>query len=154
MATVTVPVPLTNGAATLSLGDDERMTSRNGGRPSAAIPLAIARHRIAIWTALCRVLDSVSALAVLILIFVVTNLASMPRGLAAFLAVRVTLRSLLLLTAFAIVWRLTFAFFGLYDAAQLRSWREEAKRVVAACSLGTLSALIFPLSSTSGRFDL
>jgi exopolysaccharide biosynthesis polyprenyl glycosylphosphotransferase len=152
MATVTVP--LTNGAATLSLGDDERITPRNRGRPSATSPLAAARHRIAIWTALCRVLDSVSALAVLILIFVVTNLASMPRGLAAFLAVRVTLRSLLLLTTFAIVWRLTFAFFGLYDAAQLRSWREEAKRVVAACSVGTLCALIFPLSSTSGRFDL
>ncbi len=152
MASVTVPMPSTDVAP--SSLDNERGTRASGGRASAITPLTVARHRIAIWAALCRSMDTASALTTLIFIFVVTNLAHMPRGLAAFLAVRVTLRSLLFLTVFAFVWRLVFSALRLYDAARLDSWREEATRVVAACTLGSLCALIFPLSSTSGRFDL
>lgn len=152
MASVTTPVPANDGAPTISLGDAERWAPANGGRASATSHPSVVRHRIAIWAALCRLLDTFSALAALISIFVVTNLDRMPRGLAAFLAVRVSLRSLVFLTVFAVVWRLLFTGLRAYDATLLTSWRKQATRVLAACALGSLCAIVIPLSSTSGRF--
>jgi exopolysaccharide biosynthesis polyprenyl glycosylphosphotransferase len=130
----------------------ERLPSANAGKVPASSSPTVVRHRIAVWAALCRLLDTISALGALISIFVVTNLDHMPRGLGAFLAVRVSLKSIVFLTVFAIVWRLMFTGLRAYDAALLQSWRKQATRVVAACALGSLCAIVIPLSSTSGRF--
>ena len=154
MTSATIPAPPVLSGPACSLGDNGRTAPGSGGKPATASPLAATRRRTEIWAALCRLMDTVAALAVLIITYLVTNLGSMPRGVAAFLAIRVTLRGVVFLTLFAVVWRLVFAALGLYDAARLKTWRLEATRVVAACTLGSLYALIFPLLSRSGRFDL
>src|SRR4051794_11186476 len=150
MASATAPLP--------SL-DAVKLAFAESGRPpfpkddhAATTSQATARQGFALWTGLYRIMDTGAALAALVFTFVVTNLSAMPRGLAAFMAVRITLRSVLYLTLFAVVWRGVFSAFGLYDAARLTSGKEEASRILAACSFGSLCALVFPLSSASGRF--
>jgi exopolysaccharide biosynthesis polyprenyl glycosylphosphotransferase len=138
--------------------DSEAVSGGQNGRRSEARwslgPIGSSQRRTAIWSGLCRLMDPTAAVAVLIGTFVLRNLGSMPWGLEEFLAIRVSLRSLVLLTVFAAGWRLIFASLGLYSTARLRTWMEEGTRLILACSLGSLSAVIFPLASRSGRFDL
>src|SRR4051812_44832042 len=149
MASATAPLP--------SL-DAVKLAFAESGRPpfpkddhAATTSQATARQGFALWTGLYRIMDTGAALAALVFTFVVTNLSAMPRGLAAFMAVRITLRSVLYLTLFAVVWRGGVSAFGLYGAARLPSGKGEASRILAACSFGGPPALFFPLPSPRGR---
>ena len=95
-----------------------------------------------------------AALAVLFLVggFLASNVSRVPSGWRAFLEMRLTVKNLLLVLAFAAAWRLIGSVAGLYDARRLRPGRAEATRVVLAVSIASAVALIFPLISETRAF--
>ncbi len=97
--------------------------------------------------------DAAIGVAALLGGFIGANLGRMPVGLDEFLELRLTVRNLLLLAAFIVIWRLLCERVGLYDARQLRRFSREALRVAVVCALGMLAAMVFPLISRSGAFS-
>ena len=85
--------------------------------------------------------------------FVVVNLSQhQVMGFAEFLTMRISVKNVLLIAVLAYCWVALFRSFGLYDVRRLMTWEEEMLRVVAACLLGSLVALIFPMTSVSHAF--
>lgn len=82
--------------------------------------------------------DIASALVALFAVFVMVNIQTLPSGLADFLALQVTVKNLLLLISFCFLWQSLCGLCRLYQPAGLNSHREEAMRVVTACTLGSL----------------
>jgi exopolysaccharide biosynthesis polyprenyl glycosylphosphotransferase len=101
---------------------------------------------------LVRISDLCIGLATLFSLFVLDNLGHLPGGLEEFLEVRLTIKNLGLLVLFAGIWQLIFRTLRLYDWNLVRLRLREAVRVCTATILGTLLALIFPLTSDSGAF--
>jgi exopolysaccharide biosynthesis polyprenyl glycosylphosphotransferase len=99
---------------------------------------------------LMAALETVIALAALAGVLIVTNLHAMPAGLDNFLSMRVTLRNVLLLAMMAVAWPLIFRLCGLYTASAIRQPWSERLRVGAACSLGSMLALVIPVLSRGG----
>lgn len=117
------------------------------------VPVGAARpYQRRLFVELTRSTDAAVALLVLGIAFVVSNADHMPRGLNDFLLPRFTFANVVLLGAFAIVWKHIFLWFGLYDVAEARSLRAEAPAVVAACAVGAGASFVFPLLSHSGAF--
>jgi exopolysaccharide biosynthesis polyprenyl glycosylphosphotransferase len=93
----------------------------------------------------------------MLLTFTILNSGRMPRGLQDFLSLRLTIKNVALVVGFIILWHSAFAICGLYRTAPEGpgaptrvSWR----RIVLACSIGTLFLSLFTLASSSGAFDL
>lgn len=101
---------------------------------------------------LARLTDLIVALAALIGAFLVTNVGRMPQGFAEFLAMRLTVKSLLLLLGFAVTWRVICTVTGLYRWNLVRHRRDEAVRVLLASGLGGVVALVFAAVSVTGAF--
>ncbi|HEU5040431.1 MAG TPA: hypothetical protein VFT84_06405, partial [Gemmatimonadales bacterium] len=101
---------------------------------------------------LARTCDTAAVLATLLGVFIVTNLGHMPSGFREFLALRVTVRNLVYLVAFVVVWRLVAWIAGLYQWQLVRRKRAEFARVALACTLMSAVALVFPLMSVTGAF--
>jgi exopolysaccharide biosynthesis polyprenyl glycosylphosphotransferase len=95
-----------------------------------------------------------AALAALFLVggFLASNIARVPSGWRAFLEMRLTVKNLLLVLAFAATWRIIGSLAGLYDSRGLRPGRAETARVVLAVSIAAAVALIFPLISETRAF--
>ena len=89
----------------------------------------------------------------LIAAFVLTNLGSMPTGVAGFLAMRITLEKLLLVGLFLLAWRSSFRLCGLYEWKRIITRSQELSSGVAAATVGSSFTLIFVLHSKSGAFD-
>jgi exopolysaccharide biosynthesis polyprenyl glycosylphosphotransferase len=103
---------------------------------------------------LCRIYDTTIALIVLVGLFVVANLGRLPTGLDDFLGARLSVKNCLLVIIFAASWYLSCCWAGLYDWARVRSLRSEMLRACAAGVVGTVTALMFPLTSKSGAFRI
>ncbi len=99
---------------------------------------------------LYRLSDVAIAVAALLGAFLITNLHALPSDAAGFLALRVTVKNLLLLALFAALWSGIFRAFNLYDGRRLNY--AAALRCVAACTCGSFFALMFPLTSRAGNF--
>jgi exopolysaccharide biosynthesis polyprenyl glycosylphosphotransferase len=101
-----------------------------------------------------RPADMVVGLVVLLTAVLATNLDSMPQGIENFLLVRLTPRNFLLLGSFVVLWPVVFSLFGLYSPSHLRNPREEALRLLGACTV--LSAALVPLLfvETGGTFHI
>jgi len=102
---------------------------------------------------LLRTLDAASALGALTFVFLTANLRHMPLGLDAFLLARVSVKNIVVVGVFLFVWRQIFVLFGLYDATRALDRRDERARVIAACSLGSVTLLALPLVSTNSWFQ-
>ena len=113
--------------------------------------LAGAQSR-ALYVKLCWTADLVVCMAALVGAFLVANIGHMPDGLADFLTFRLSLKSVLLLVGFGVLWRLIFMACGLYEWDQIRTLRAEGLRIVVACSLAAVVALVLPLTTVSGAF--
>lgn len=99
--------------------------------------------------------DAFVAVATLVAAFVITSLShNQTMGLEEFLKVRISVKNVLLLGVLVYCWVALFRSFGLYDVRRLMSWEEETLRVITACLLGALVALIFPATSVSRAFRL
>jgi exopolysaccharide biosynthesis polyprenyl glycosylphosphotransferase len=122
-------------------------------RPQLGIsfyPAAVSNPSYERW----RITETAVAVLVLLGVFVANNIEQMPNGLQPFLAMRVTVKNVLLLAAFVCTWPGIFLAVGLYDSAQLRTPRDTIVRVIAACSIGSLWAVAFMMTSASGLFGL
>jgi exopolysaccharide biosynthesis polyprenyl glycosylphosphotransferase len=114
---------------------------------------AVGRRETSSYIRLVRVGDTVLGLAALVGGFLAANLGRMPAGADEFLEMRLTVRNLLLLVAFLVLWRVLCGWAGLYDPARIRRRRSELARVALVCSIGTAAAMTFPLISLTGAFS-
>jgi exopolysaccharide biosynthesis polyprenyl glycosylphosphotransferase len=97
--------------------------------------------------------DALVAVATLIAAFVLMNLTeNQVIGLAEFLKMRISVKNVMLIAVLSYCWVALFRSFGLYDARRIMGWEEETLRVIGACLLGALVALIFPVTSVSRAF--
>jgi exopolysaccharide biosynthesis polyprenyl glycosylphosphotransferase len=97
-----------------------------------------------------RLADGLLGGALLALVIVAGNLDRMPQGLEEFLAIRLSLKNILLLAAFSFAWAGLLTRVGLYDATRRATWRHDWPRVAVAAAIGAILALVFPLLSRSG----
>src|SRR5690242_8561047 len=113
--------------------------------------LAGAQSR-ALYVKLCWTADLVVGMAALVGAFLVANIGHMPEGLADFLTFRLSVKSVLLLVGFGVLWRVIFTACGLYEWGQIRTLQAEVRRIALACSLAAAVGLVFPLTTVSGAF--
>jgi exopolysaccharide biosynthesis polyprenyl glycosylphosphotransferase len=125
-------------------------------QPISQIALASdrAKHKRLSHTKALAVLETVMAVTVLVMTLLATNRERMPEGPAEFLALRVSLKNLLLLAVFVLSWPALFHCLDLYNGMRLRRLRDEAARLLLAGSIGTLLTLTFSLFSVSGAFGV
>ena len=117
-----------------------------GDRPDRT-PVEAARRRLpAGW----RLGDATIAVAVLVGVVTSSNLDRMPLGLEGFLAIRLSVKNVLLVAAFAWGWPWVVALCGLYDPTRLRTGRGEWPRLLLAGAIGGVLAMVFALTSASG----
>ena len=143
------------------MGTDTAALDAGGPLPLAARQHSAVREgsravspRVAVFLQWVRWTDMVVALVALLGAFLLTNVGRMPGGFADFLALRLTVKNLLLLIAFAGAWRLVCTLAGLYRWEVVRHRRRELVRVLAAASVGSAAALVFPAISVTGAFRL
>jgi exopolysaccharide biosynthesis polyprenyl glycosylphosphotransferase len=99
--------------------------------------------------------DATVAVVTLIATFVVMSFVHHQVSASAeFLTMRISVKNILLLTVLVYCWIALFRSFGLYNVRRHMSWKMEATRVICACLLGALVALIFPATSVSRAFRL
>ncbi len=128
-----------------------RVPHTNGrhSRPVPSRPNREARVQLR----LVRLSDSVAVLTTLLAAFLAANIGRMPNGLADFLAYRVTVKNLVMLALFIVVWRILGRLTGLYDWRAIRNRGSEIARVVLTCGVVSAVALVFPAVSVTGAFS-
>jgi exopolysaccharide biosynthesis polyprenyl glycosylphosphotransferase len=109
---------------------------------------------VELYLQLCRFYDTAIALSALIGLFVLGNLGRLPTGVDGFLAARLSVKNHLLVGMFGVSWYLSCRWAGLYDWERVKSHRSEVLQVSGAALIGTIAALIFPLTSKSGAFRI
>jgi exopolysaccharide biosynthesis polyprenyl glycosylphosphotransferase len=87
-----------------------------------------------------RVLDSGIAVATLLLVLMMADVAGVTSGIAGALQSALPLRQVVGIGVLALFWPVIFLAFGLYDDACRSSAGGETRRIVAACTVGTLVA--------------
>lgn len=97
-------------------------------------------------------LNAAVALLVLLGVFTAVNWNQMPDGFGEFLAIRITIKNLIVAALFLLTWVVSFRVFGLSRPSPAASFRKELLQVAKACTVASLFALIFPLTSHSGAF--
>jgi exopolysaccharide biosynthesis polyprenyl glycosylphosphotransferase len=80
---------------------------------------------------------------------VVANLGRMPEGVGEFLTLRISVKNVFLMLAFAIAWPAVLRGCGLYSPARLRQGRGEWPRLIVASLVAGGLAMAFPLTSRS-----
>jgi len=97
-----------------------------------------------------RVADAILAVSLLAGVVIAGNLDRMPQGLEGFLGIRLSVKNVLLLTAFGFAWPAVLGACGLYLPARLREGQGEWPRLLLASLIGGMLAMVFPLTSRSG----
>lgn len=134
---------------------------RAGLQPDRAIAAASsllvspARHRgRAVSPVVYRLCDAIVPLVIMVSVLLLTNLDQMPRGAEPFLAMRLSLKNLLLLTGFVVSWSLIRSGMKLYQPSVLRDPKRHLKRLLAAAGLASAAASVFAMTTVSGAFGL
>jgi len=130
--------------ATSLLPQTISLTPRSSGRHYVNIPPSDKLYQ---W------IDVAVGLGALLGVFIITNFRHLPGGANEFLALRVTVKNVLLLCIFSLIWSSSYRFFGLYNRRRLNTRREEITSIIKACSVGSIFVLLFPLSRLSGAFS-
>jgi exopolysaccharide biosynthesis polyprenyl glycosylphosphotransferase len=120
--------------------------------PTAPPARSTPRRAERLYLSLCRAIETPIAVVLLLLVYLATNLMRAPSGFDDFLALRVTVKNLLLVLGFSISWRLAAAWVGVYTWDRVRTRRAEASRILTLCSVMSLGALVFPAISQTGAF--
>jgi exopolysaccharide biosynthesis polyprenyl glycosylphosphotransferase len=105
-----------------------------------------------LYLTMCRAVETPLAVLLLLLVFLGTNLVRAPGGFDDFLAIRVTVKNLLLVVGFSALWRLGAAGWRVYAWHHVRTRREEALRLFGLCTSMSAIALVFPVISVTGAF--
>jgi exopolysaccharide biosynthesis polyprenyl glycosylphosphotransferase len=101
---------------------------------------------------MCRAIETPVAVALLLTVFILSNVSRFPNGFHDFLGLRITVKNLLLVSGFVLTWRLTAGFLSLYTWDQIRLRKAEAIRVWTLCTIVSAGALVFPAISVTGAF--
>lgn len=96
--------------------------------------------------------NAVVALSLLLGVFIFVNRSQMPDGFAEFLALRITVKNLILSALFVLVWLAVFRQFRLSRPWPPAPFRTELIQVTKACAVASSFGLIFPLTSHGGAF--
>jgi exopolysaccharide biosynthesis polyprenyl glycosylphosphotransferase len=123
-------------------------------RSARAIRTTAASRGARLYLRLCRILDAVAGPMLLLAVFVLANFPATREGLEEFLGLRVTVKNLMYVIGFAVVWRLTCTAWGLYDWNRVRLPGKELLRVAGACSSASAVTMIFPAISVTGAFGV
>lgn len=91
-------------------------------------------------------------LLVLISVFAGINWNHMPDGLGAFLALRITLKNLIVTALFLLASAMAYRTFGLTRRDSVGPFWKELVQVTKACTVASLFVLLFPLIANSGAF--
>jgi exopolysaccharide biosynthesis polyprenyl glycosylphosphotransferase len=94
------------------------------------------------------------ALLVLLGVFTAVNWHRMPDGPGEFLALRITLKNLIEAALFLLVCVVSFRVFGLSRPSLAAPPWKELLQVAKACTVVSVFALIFPLTSQTGAFTV
>jgi exopolysaccharide biosynthesis polyprenyl glycosylphosphotransferase len=92
-------------------------------------------------------------LFVLLGVFIVVNRHEMPVGLGEFLAIRITVKNLMVTALFLSSLVFSFTAFGLTRPSPTDPFWDELVRVTKVCGLAATFALLYPLTSSSGAFS-
>ena len=147
--------PSKNGDAKVKGGPVDRFATAYSGGIAAAARLGVLPPRAARATQrmldACRYLDVAAVLGAVVGVFVLTN-SNHPgaASIAGFLNMRVTVKNLLLLAGFAAVLHASLTMFGMYDERRLEERMLYAMRLVAACLVGGIPLVLFPMASSTG----
>ncbi len=98
------------------------------------------------------VVNGAVALAVLLAVFVAANWGRMPDGLGGFLAIRITVKNLIVAGVFLLGFAWAFLALGLAKPARRGEFWKELLRVAAACGAASALALLFFVTSNGGVF--
>jgi exopolysaccharide biosynthesis polyprenyl glycosylphosphotransferase len=98
--------------------------------------------------------DLVTALVLLFVVSVLTNAASMSLGLDGLLAMRITVKNLILVGAFVYVWQSLFSAFGLHGKRRFERTRDEIMTVLMATTTATLLLSIVPALGISATIQM
>lgn len=93
-------------------------------------------------------LNAAVALTVLVGVFTAVNWHQMPGGITAFLAMRITMKNLLMVALFLVTCIIAFRAFGLSKPSPSVPFWKELWQVTKGCTVITIFALLFPLTST------
>jgi exopolysaccharide biosynthesis polyprenyl glycosylphosphotransferase len=119
---------------------------------AALKPRSTPRPAERLYLKLCKAIETPLAVVLLLLVFLATNLMRAPSGFDDFLALRVTVKNLLLVVGFSLTWRMVAAWVGVYRWDRVRTRRAEAIKVFTLCSIMSAGALVFPMISVTGAF--
>jgi exopolysaccharide biosynthesis polyprenyl glycosylphosphotransferase len=92
------------------------------------------------------------ALSVLLGVFMVVNWRQMPDGFGEFLAIRITIKNLILAALFLVTTSIAFRSFGLGRPSPAVPFWRELLQIGKACTIVAAFALLFPVTSHSGAF--
>ena len=98
-----------------------------------------------------QISDVLCAIVSVLAAFLITNINGMPANVTGFLALRVSVKNLLLTTVFAILWTNVFRAFGLYEK---RTRAYSGLRLIAASACASSFALLFVFTSRAGAFKI
>src|ERR1035437_3354529 len=76
----------------------------------------------------------------------------MPGGFVEFLAVRITVKNLIVIALFLLACAVAFRAFGLSKPSPARPFWKELVQVTKACTVASIFALLFPMTTQSGAF--
>lgn len=122
------------------------MDVAGSSRPAPAVLALRAEPRATGW----GIADALLGVVLLLGVLVAGNVDQMPRGIEEFFAVRLTLKNILLVTGFALLWPGVLWTLGLYEPERLRYGWGEWPRLLVASGIACLMAMVFPLTSESG----
>jgi exopolysaccharide biosynthesis polyprenyl glycosylphosphotransferase len=128
---------------------------RNGSTPDylqSALGGEDLRPDQRLYLQLCRAIDTPLAAMLLLASFLAMNVGQTSSRFDDFLALRITVKNLLMVIGFAVAWRLASSGWGLYSARAVKSRWKESFRVVGLCTMMSASALVFPAISVTGAF--
>jgi FlaA1/EpsC-like NDP-sugar epimerase len=125
--------------------------------PSAARaitpPLAAAGASAAqVLSSSYRIADVSIAIVSVLAAFLITNLGALAGHAKGFLALRISIKNLLLMFLFGLVWSGCYRAFGLYQNQNRQLNVETVMRLMAASSAGCSFALFFVITSRAGAF--
>jgi exopolysaccharide biosynthesis polyprenyl glycosylphosphotransferase len=141
MALAAHPVPLPGP----TLDAPATLAAIHGGTAEFLTPRPELTRRIPA-AGLVAIVDILIVLAVFVAMIIGINLDQMPDGVDAFLALRFTVKNVIVVAGFVASIALVFRGVGLYNASRVRRWRDMVRRLVLATIAITVLAAVVPLA--------
>jgi exopolysaccharide biosynthesis polyprenyl glycosylphosphotransferase len=143
---IAAPPVVASRVATASDAEGAAVRRRLGSRTRPG-------RRVSAILRLCRYLDLAVVLGTLFAVFVLMN-SDHPgaNGIQAFLQMRISVKNVLLLATFGLAMQISLQAFGVYEERRFAEPAGYVLRLVAACFVGMIPVVLFPMASRTGAF--